>query len=250
VALAAIADGGISKVVVARSVSVDFADPPDRHAVLAALTGQYPQGHTFLLGGLLGSSPELLVERRGRRLRSVALAGSAATAAGPERLTRSAKEAEEHRLTADWVEARLRAFSSGLDRSGVEVMAFGPALHLATAFDGELDAPADVMALVAALHPTPAVGGLPEDAAMSLIRRTEGGMRGRYGGPIGWFKASGEGELAIALRCAFVGDARARLLAGAGIVAGSDPEAELAETGYKLETMERALAAGQAAGLN
>ncbi|HEY7704433.1 MAG TPA: isochorismate synthase [Acidimicrobiia bacterium] len=241
-ALSAISSGSLSKVVMARSVEVRFADPLDRHAVLASLTSRYPQGHTFLLEGLMGSSPELLVERRASQVRSVALAGSVAIEAGGERLTASAKEAEEHRLTADWVESKLRAVAPGITRSAVEVVEFGPALHLATAFVGDLVSPVEVMDLVAALHPTPAVAGVPADEAMALIRQAEGAMRGRYGGPIGWFDPAGDGEWAIALRCAYLNGAHARLLAGAGVVAGSDPEAELAETTYKLETMQMALA--------
>jgi menaquinone-specific isochorismate synthase len=140
------------------------------------------------------------------------------------------------------VESKLRAVAPGITRSEVEVVEFGPALHLATAFVGDLVSPVEVMDLVAALHPTPAVAGVPADEAMALIRQAEGAMRGRYGGPIGWFDPAGDGEWAIALRCAYLNGAHARLLAGAGVVAGSDPEAELAETTYKLETMQMALA--------
>ena len=119
---------------------------------------------------------------------------------------------------------------------------FGPVAHLATPIRGRLAAPApSALELARRLHPTPAVGGTPRAAALDAIRALEGFDRGRYAGPVGWVDARGDGEWAIALRGAELDGARARLVAGAGIVAGSDPDAEWAETQAKLEPMLRAL---------
>ena len=108
--------------------------------------------------------------------------------------------------------------------------------------EGQLSDPApSVLELVEALHPTPAVGGDPRDAAIALIARLEPGDRGRYAGPVGWVDAAGDGEWAVALRCAELDGTTARLVAGAGVVAGSDPDAEWAETQAKLEPMLRVL---------
>jgi menaquinone-specific isochorismate synthase len=123
-----------------------------------------------------------------------------------------------------------------------EVAVFGPVAHLATPIRGRLSTPApSALELARLLHPTPAVGGTPRRAALDAIRELEGFDRGRYAGPVGWVDARGDGEWAIALRGAELDGARARLVAGAGIVAGSDPDAEWAETQAKLEPMLRAL---------
>jgi menaquinone-specific isochorismate synthase len=119
---------------------------------------------------------------------------------------------------------------------------FGPVAHLATPIRGRLHAPVPgALELARLLHPTPAVGGTPRPAALAAIRALEGFDRGRYAGPVGWVDARGDGEWAIALRGAELDGARARLVAGAGIVAGSEPDAEWAETQAKLEPMLRAL---------
>jgi menaquinone-specific isochorismate synthase len=123
-----------------------------------------------------------------------------------------------------------------------EVAVFGPVAHLATPIRGRLQAPLpSALDVARLLHPTPAVGGTPRDAALEAIRALEGFDRGRYAGPVGWVDARGDGEWAIALRGAELDGTRARLVAGAGIVAGSDPEAEWAETQAKLQPMLRAL---------
>jgi menaquinone-specific isochorismate synthase len=129
-----------------------------------------------------------------------------------------------------------------LDAGAPEVAVFGPIAHLATPVRGALagEAP-DALALARMLSPTPAVGGTPRTAALDAIRELEGFDRGRYAGPVGWVDARGDGEWAIALRGAELDGTRARLVAGAGIVAGSDPAAEWAETQAKLEPMLRAL---------
>jgi isochorismate synthase EntC len=123
-----------------------------------------------------------------------------------------------------------------------DVAVFGHVAHLATRFRGHLVDPAPTaLELARLLHPTPAVGGTPTARAVELVRELEGFDRGRYAGPVGWVDADGDGEWAIALRGAELDGPRARLVAGAGIVAGSDPDAEWAETQAKLEPMLRAL---------
>jgi isochorismate synthase len=191
---------------------------------------------------LVGASPELLVERRGRAVRSTPLAGSAPRAGDPRAdrenaraLRASAKDREEHAIVVEAIAATLGPLCEELawDREPV-LLETANVWHLATRFDGLLRDPVpSVVDLVAALHPTPAVGGSPTDRARSLIQELEPFDRGGYAGPVGWMDAGGDGEWAIALRCARLEDGRATLYAGAGIVAASDPASEVDETARK-----------------
>ncbi len=158
-------------------------------------------------------------------------------------LAASVKDTHEHRFVVDGIVDVLGPRCEQLHAETVpEVAVFGPVAHLATPIRGRLTAPSPTaLDLARLLHPTPAVGGTPRRAALDAIRELEGFDRGRYAGPVGWVDARGDGEWAIALRGAELDGARARLVAGAGIVAGSDPEAEWAETQAKLEPMLRAL---------
>ena len=158
-------------------------------------------------------------------------------------LAHSAKDNREHNFVVEAIADSLGRVCHDLDVGMVpDVAVFGPVAHLATPIRGELTDPApSALELARLLHPTPAVGGTPRAAALAAIPALEGFDRGRYAGPVGWVDARGNGEWAIALRCAELDGPRARLVAGAGIVEGSDPAAEWAETQVKLEPMLRAL---------
>lgn len=243
-ALAEIDRGELTKVVLARAVAVEANRAFESRAVLAHLRSQQPGCFVYAAGGMLGASPELLVARHGDRVVSRPMAGTAVPGDGAlERLADSPKDAWEHRLV---VEAILDVLSSRCVRVEAapepEVDEFADVAHLATPIHGTLREPApDALTLARALHPTPAVAGTPTAAALATIERLEPHGRGHYAGPVGWVDARGDGEWAIALRGAALDGARAVLHAGAGIVAGSDPDREWAETEAKLDPMLRAL---------
>jgi menaquinone-specific isochorismate synthase len=245
----AIADGPLEKVVLARDFAVWSKSPFDPRRILHRLHERFPDCYTFLVDGLVGASPELLVRRTGRRLDSVALAGSARRSDDPEederigrRLLESDKDRREHEMAA-WSVAE--ALGEMCDRVVADaepsLLRLANVQHLATQFRATLSTQTSVIDVVRRLHPTAAVGGWPTAEAVDTIRRLEGMNRGRYAGPVGWFDARGDGEFAIALRCAELSGARARLFAGAGIVRGSLPESELEETRLKLQAMLAAL---------
>jgi isochorismate synthase EntC len=194
---------------------------------------------------MVGASPELLVRRLGTTVESVPMAGTATAsdALAVDALRASAKDAREHRPVVEAIVATLHPLCEHLDAvPEPEVAVFATIAHLVTPIRGSLRTPApDALTLALALHPTPAVGGAPRSAALETIARLEERPRGRYAGPVGWVDAHGDGEWAVALRGATIEGARALLLAGAGIVAGSDPDAEWRETEAKLEPMVRAL---------
>lgn len=245
-----IESGELEKVVLARDYAVWSRHPFSPAAVLTALAERFPSCQIFRVADLVGASPEILVRRGGDTMSSLILAGSAPSHTDPERdraaaqaLAGSPKDRWEHELA-------VRSVLDSLDALGVThtapaepgLLRLDNVQHLATpvtAKSGRLH----VLELVHALHPTAAVGGTPTDRAVDAIARLEGMDRGRYAGPIGWVDASGDGDFAIALRCAELSGARARLFAGAGIVEGSLPEAELEETRLKLMAMMGALGA-------
>ena len=246
----AIRGGRARKVVLARDVVVT-ADVPWRPASVAAdLRRAHASSMTFSVDGLVGASPELLVSRQGDVVRSQPMAGTAARtgdpatdAAAAARLLGSAKEREEHQITIDMVHDVLLPWCSYLDAlAEPAVVPAGPVQHLATLVEGRLSSPApSALELATALHPTPAVCGWPREEALGLIAELERIDRGRYAGPVGWVDADGNGRWAVALRCAELDGNRARLLAGNGMVADSDPDAELAETRAKFQAMLSAL---------
>ena len=249
-ALAAIKAGRLRKVVLARELTVEADSPLDRRRVLDFLRRTHPSCFAYAMGGFVGASPELLVRRLGDEVSSQPMAGSAPRGSSPdeddrlvEGLAGSAKDAEEHRLL---VEAVLDALAPACIEAPVagaaEIVRLATVSHLATRVTGRLRPPApSALALAGLLHPTPAVGGLPRPAALAAIAELEGFDRGLYAGPVGWVDAQGAGEWAVALRGAELDGCRARLWAGAGIVAGSDPAAEWAETEAKLEPVLSAL---------
>jgi menaquinone-specific isochorismate synthase len=245
-ALAAIGAGRLDKVVLAREAAVEAERPFPRAELLRRLRRR-PGGSTFVYasGGFVGASPELLVRREGRIATSRPMAGTvargdsvAAEADGLARLTGSPKEAVEHRLVVDAVADGLAKVADRVQVGRPEVVRLATVAHLATEVTAELTGPLPTaLELAGLLHPTPAVGGSPRDAALAAIAALEPFDRGCYAGPVGWVDHAGDGEWAIALRCATLDGRRAHLLAGAGIVPGSDPDAEWAETEYKLRAV-------------
>lgn len=248
-ALASIAGGSIEKLVLARRVTVWGDQPFALPVVVRRLARAHPSCFTFLSAGFVGASPELLLRRRGRWAWSRPMAGTVergGSRAEDRRLVselrHSAKDHDEHRLVVEDVRSRLEACCQEVFVKGPELVSLSSVTHLATSVTGRLGQPAPTaLGLVAALHPTPAVGGSPRDAALAAIAELEGFDRGLYAGPVGWVDRRGDGDWAVALRCARVDGRRAVLSAGAGIVAGSDPEQEWTETQAKLEPMLRAL---------
>lgn len=251
-----IASGGIEKVVLARRVKALLQRPIEAAHVLRRLKDGYPQCTTFAFaqgdGCFLGATPERLVRREGRAVWTDALAGSAArgqTEAEDRRLgdtlLSDAKERREHAMV---VEATRNALAPLCDRLSVPqtpgLLRMSNVQHLHTPIEGALRSDATVLELAARLHPTPAAGGLPQPAALSLIRRYEPFGRGWYAGPIGWMDGSGDGEFAVAIRSALLRGREALLYAGCGIVAGSDPDKEYAESRLKLRPMLWALNGG------
>ncbi|MEU4571594.1 MULTISPECIES: isochorismate synthase [Nonomuraea] len=238
--------GDLDKVVLARSLTIPYEG--DLTPLVEALAERDPTGYTFaaaLPGGrtLLGASPELLVSRSGRTVVANPLAGSAPRGADPGHLMTSAKDRREHALVVEAVAAALRPHCSTL--SVPEQPSLVPTAsmwHLSTRISGELADPATTsLELAAALHPTPAVCGTPTDAARQLIAELEPFDRGFYTGLVGWQDAAGDGEWVVAIRCAVADGTALTLYAGAGIVADSDPDAELAETSAKFRTTLGAL---------
>ncbi|MGY1834245.1 isochorismate synthase MenF [Blastococcus sp. SYSU DS0510] len=244
-----IAAGDLAKVVLARDLLVSAEPALDARRLLHRLAGRFPGCWTFAVDGLLGATPELLLRRSGQRLSSRVLAGTAPRGAGAEderlaaALLGSAKDRAEHALAVDSLVRALEPYCSELTApEEPELLTLANVRHLATDVVGTQRAPAGLLELVGAVHPTAAVCGTPTADAAALIAELEGMDRGRYAGPVGWIDARGDGEFGLALRCAeLTGDGGARLFAGCGIVAGSDPAAELAETQSKFAAFQAAL---------
>ena len=238
--------GGARKVVLARGIEVVTDRPVRAGAVLSHLRRAFPGSHLFSIDGFVGASPEMLVERDGRVVRAHPMAGTAPRSGDAESdarlaaaLLASTNTRDEHRQTIDMVHDTLLPWCSYLDEEAEPtIVAVANVQHLATRLEGRLsDASTSVLELVAALHPTPAVGGVPRDGALSTIAELERLDRGRYAGPVGWVDAEGNGRWVVGIRSATLRVDGADLYAGVGVVADSDPEAELAETRAKLQTM-------------
>jgi isochorismate synthase len=245
---AAIDEGAVSKIVAARrSVVVLDAEVDARH-VLSRLVARFPgcTGFAFRHGRatFVGATPERLLALEGRAVRTEALAGSIAAGVpdAEAQLRASEKDRAEHRFVVAEIERRLAPFCAEVVRpSEPSTRRLPNVLHLATPIVGELARPAHVLDLVEALHPTPAVGGVPTEEAVEWIVRTEAAPRGWYAGPIGWLDATGAGDFAVALRSGLLFGDRAWIYAGGGIVRGSRAEAEYEETAVKLDALLSAL---------
>ncbi|TDQ53403.1 isochorismate synthase [Actinorugispora endophytica] len=241
--------GDLAKVVLARDAVAEAPGPIDIRTPLARLARDYPDCYTYSVAGLTGATPELLLRRAGERMESLVLAGTRPRGGTPEEdaalaatLLASVKDTEEHAYATESLRAALGPLCGELvlpERP--ELLRLANVQHLASPVRATLRPGVSTLDAVAALHPTAAVGGTPTPLAMDVIGELEGMRRGRYAGPVGWMDADGNGEWGIALRCAQIDGARARLFAGCGIVAGSDPEAELAESESKFGAMRAAL---------
>ncbi|MQA07273.1 MAG: isochorismate synthase [Pseudonocardiaceae bacterium] len=252
--------GELRKVVLARALQLTFAETIGAEGILSNLVKDNAHGYTFAADlppragdaqrTLIGSSPELLLSRTGTDVISHPLAGSAPRSPDPatdranaESLLDSAKDQVEHALVIDAVTEILGPFCRNLAVPAEPSLTSTSTMwHLGTRVTGELIDP-DVSALTLAtrLHPTPAICGTPRQAAREAIEQLEPFDRNYYAGIVGWCDAAGDGQWAIAIRCADVEDRALRLFAGAGIVEGSEPDLELAETSAKFQTLLRAM---------
>ena len=251
-AVAAIKAGGLRKVVLARDVFGTAAEPIDARILLQRLAVRYPGCFTFACDGMIGATPELLVRRAGREVSALVLGGTLPRGENPaedealgEELLASAKNNEEHAYAVVSIREALAPLCEVLEVEARPALLKFPNLqHLGTRVRGTLaggGTPKSALALAAAMHPPAAVCGTPTGAALDLIRELEHMDRERYAGPVGWVDAEGNGEFGIAIRSAQLSGRTARLFAGCGIVAGSEPAAELAETLVKLQPMRGAL---------
>ncbi len=243
---AAIAGGRLEKSVIARDVLIRPDGPVDAGTLVDVLAAAHPGASVFSVDGLIGASPETLITVHDGIVTARVLAGTA----GPgeaDALLESDKDRREHELAARSVTDALAPHVVSLETSPEPFVLELPHLtHLATDVTAEISDGSSVLALLEALHPTAAVAGTPMRAALSWIHEVEPVDRGRYAGPVGWMDSDGNGEWAIALRCAQLrGDGTFRAFAGAGIMADSVPEVELAETELKLRPILEAFRAIQ-----
>jgi salicylate biosynthesis isochorismate synthase len=241
--------GEMSKVVLAREVVVGAAAAHDPAALFGAMREQFPACFCFCCGtpeaAFIGASPELLVRRSGASVSTVALAGSTRRSSDPavddhlgEQLLRSDKDRREQRIVSERIVRALRPHAVWVEAAAEpEIVKVANIQHLATPVIAQLAEPRSAIELAGMLHPTPAVGGEPWPSAASAIAGLEGMDRGWYAGPVGWMDATEDGEFCVALRSALLRDREAHLFAGVGVVAGSDPAAELAETEVKLQAL-------------
>jgi menaquinone-specific isochorismate synthase len=244
-ALDRIATDDLTKVVLAQSLSAELEGPIDVAATLERLRRQYPNCYRFLLGGtgggtFFGAPPERLVSKRGDRVETEALAGSVPRGETPEaddqhaeRMLESEKFQREHGIVVDAIREQLSPLASELTVGAQTVRRLATIQHLQTPITATIGADRHVLDIVEALHPTPAVGGVPPEAALETIKETESFDRGWYAAPIGWFDAAGDGEFAVGLRSGLAIDETVRLFAGNGIVADSDPDEEWEEVQLK-----------------
>lgn len=252
--LGEVAEGRVRKAVLSRILDARFPREVAPLEALRFLRDENRRAHVFLLElapgrVFLGAAPEILAEFRGGRFEATAVAGSVSRGSDEGRdealakeLLASEKDRNEHRLTA---EEMIEVLEPRLEDMEVEeeprVLRLARIQHLETIIRGRAAPGEDVLSLVEALHPTPAVCGRPRHAALELIRAAEPFDRGWYAGPVGWVDPAGDGDFVPALRSAVGSGVRWRLFAGAGIVEGSDPEAEWDETALKFEPALRAL---------
>jgi menaquinone-specific isochorismate synthase len=250
-AVARIENGELEKVVLARDLIATVDSDIDVRWPLRRLADQYEMCWTFHVDGLFGATPEMLVRRERGLVTSRVLAGTIRRTGDDERdlalagqLARSSKDLEEHEYAVRSVAESLAPYCSSMNVPEVPFVLHLPnVMHLATDVAGVVHDSdgATVLELAAALHPSAAVGGTPTKVAVEMIAEIEGMDRGRYAGPVGWMDTAGDGEFGIALRSAEIDGNQVRLFAGCGIVADSDPEAELAEAQAKFLPVRDAL---------
>ncbi|MEF8776421.1 MAG: isochorismate synthase [Haloarculaceae archaeon] len=244
-AVESVREGRLRKVVLAQALSVDLAGAFDIPATLARLGRSCRDCYRFLFQPpdartFFGATPERLVELEGRTVRTTALAGSTGRGETTEEddwlaaeLRDSEKDAHEHALVVEAIRDQLEPVAEHVSTGGRTVRRLPTVQHLQTPIRASLPTDAHVLSVVEALHPTPAVGGLPPDEALRTIRETETFDRGWYAAPFGWVDAAGDGTFAVGIRSAVAEPARATLFAGDGIVADSDPDREWDELQLK-----------------
>jgi menaquinone-specific isochorismate synthase len=255
-AVAAVTGGEISKVVLARVQSVVTEDRLDPVEVVLNLWRENPGAHVFLFEpvpgrALVGAAPETVATVTGGSFQATAVAGSTGrgksekeTASLARKLLSSRKDLAEHRICVDDMVHRLSGLARKVEaRDGPRVLTLPTIQHLETVVEAQLRPGVTILSALEALHPTPAVCGLPRDRALEFLRKEERFPRGWYAGPVGWFDGEGDGVFVPALRSAVGRGNEWHLFAGAGIVEGSDPEWEWEETRIKFQPVLRALAA-------
>ena len=253
-AIDAIKSGKLEKVVLARDISASSKSEINVRGLLQRLEIEYPSTWIFLVDGLIGATPELLVRLSKSLVTSRVLAGTIRKTGNEDRdltlaasLAKSSKDLEEHEYAVRSVAEALAPFCSSTNvPESPFVLHLSNVMHLATDVTGVLNdsaKQADIFTLIEKLHPSAAVCGTPTEEAKQMIKKLEQMNRGRYAGPVGWIDANNDGEVAIALRCGELSSDRKmiRIFAGCGIVAGSDPVTEFAESQAKLMPMRTAL---------
>jgi isochorismate synthase len=251
-----IRQGTFEKVVLARDIQLVLDDPSetfDITSTLQSLRENYPGAYVFAIqrgeSFFIGATPERLVLAQDGKIHTMALAGSVRrgereiedTQLGAE-LLQSEKNINEHVIVVTTVQEALKKHCSNVQVSATpQLLKLKNLQHLQTPITGDLIQGRCILDVMPELHPTPAVGGFPRDAALEEIRNTEKLDRGWYAGPLGWIGASGHGEFAVALRSGLVDRTKASLFAGCGIVASSDPQIEYEESWWKLQVMLRGL---------
>jgi len=255
-AVADIEAGDLRKVVLAQSLSAALSSPLSIPDALSRLDDRYPDCYRFAIAPgehrertFLGATPETLVSLAGRTVETEALAGSIGRGETPEEddwlaeeLLTSEKDNHEHDLVVEVIREQLDPVAASVRTGERTIRQLATVQHLRTPVSAELDDDSHVLDLVEALHPTPAVGGLPPDAALETIKTTEAFDRGWYAAPVGWFDAAGDGTFAVAIRSALARGRQASLFAGAGIVPDSDPDREWDEVQLKYRPMLDTLA--------
>ena len=242
----------LDKVVLARDALGNSQSPIDPRSILRTLALEYPSTWNFCVSGLVGATPELLLRLTKSMVTSRVLAGTISKTGDDERdlvlaasLARSSKDLEEHEYAVRSVADAIEPFCTSINvPESPFVLHLANVMHLATDVTGALAetlAHVDAFTILEQLHPSAAVCGTPRPQAGALITEIEAMSRGRYAGPVGWIDAAGDGELGIALRCGQIKGDSIRIFAGCGIVAGSDPDKELAESEAKFLPMRSAL---------
>lgn len=252
VAIHAIQSKTIDKVVLARDLNGTSTKDIDPRSILRNLAAEYPSTWCYSIAGLIGATPELLLRLNRAMVTSRVLAGTISKTGDDEKdlalaasLARSSKDLEEHEYAVRSVAESLAPFCSSTNvPDSPFVLHLANVMHLATDVTGaisEFPQHVDTFTILEKLHPSAAVCGTPTNVAAKVISDLEGMARGRYAGPVGWIDARGDGELGIALRCGQIKNNQIRLFAGCGIVAGSNPQRELAESQAKFAPMLNAL---------
>ena len=253
-AVSKIKNGDLEKVVLARDLIAKNSEPISKRNLISFLSSNYPSTWVFMVANLIGATPELLVRLNKSLVTSRILAGTIRKSGDEAKdlglaasLAKSSKDLEEHEYAVRSVADALAPYCSSTNvPESPFVLHLANVMHLATDVTGvinEATTPIDIFALISSLHPSAAVCGTPTEAASAVINELEEMNRGRYAGPVGWIDARGDGEIGIALRTGELSDDQQsmRIFSGCGIVAGSNPEDELAESQAKLSPMRTAL---------